>query len=112
MQQAWIYLVLFFAGAIICDACFNIIYMFNFFGNDYDSISCRIVYGFHFMALVMCFMGLMEAYLLAVENLGWKIHGAKVDLSYFTALKKEFIHALKKLKAIVKKPFYTFTRQR
>jgi hypothetical protein len=50
------------------------------------------------MGLMMGFMGLMETYFVAVEKLGWKNDGAKVDLSGFKALKREVIHALKKLK--------------
>jgi hypothetical protein len=57
------------------------------------------------MGLMMGFMGLMETYFVAVEKLGWKNDGAKVDLSYFTALKCEIIHILKKFKVYCDKRF-------
>jgi len=108
MQEYWVYLILFFVGALLCDICHNIVYVYKI-DENLDSIFNRVVYGFHFMGLMMGFMGLMETYFVAVKRLGWKMDGAKVDLSGFKALKREIIHALKKLIHLVKKAFYTFT---
>ena len=87
---------------MLCDICHNIVYVYRI-DENLDSIFNRVVYGFHFMGLMMGFMGLMETYFVAVEKLGWKNDGAKVDLSYFIALKVEIIRVLKKLKAILSK---------
>jgi hypothetical protein len=102
MQEYWTYLVLFFVGALICDVCHNIVYVYKFFGENYDSIPCRIVYGFHFLGLMMGFIGLMEAYFVAVKWLGWKSDGAKVDLSYFVAVKVQLMRILGKVKHAMK----------
>jgi len=102
MYIGYYYLVLFIFGALLCDICHNIVYVYRI-DENLDSIFNRVVYGFHFMGLMMAFMGLMETYFVAVKRLGWKNDGAKVDLSGFKALKREIIHALKKLKAIATK---------
>jgi hypothetical protein len=97
MQEYWIYLVLFFVGALICDVCNNIVYVYKI-DENLDSVFNHVVYGFHFMGLMMSFIGLMRAYFVAVRRLGWKSDGAKVDLSYFVAVKVQLVRVLRKVK--------------
>jgi hypothetical protein len=49
------------------------------------------------MGLMMGFIGLMETYFVAVKQLGWKSDGAKIDLSYLTALKLQIMRVLRKI---------------
>jgi hypothetical protein len=54
------------------------------------------------MGLMMSFIGLMEAYFVAVKWLGWKSDGAKVDLSYFVVVKVQLMRILRKIKHAIK----------
>lgn len=96
MYIGYYYLVLFIFGALLCDICHNIIYVYRI-DENLDSIFNRVVYGFHFMGLMMGFIGLMETYFVAVKQLGWKSDGAKIDLSYLTALKLQIMRVLRKI---------------
>lgn len=102
MNNNWQWLIFLFAGALLADISFDIIYVHKCFGNDLNNIPNRVFYGFHFMGLAMAIMGMFNTYDYARKQLGWKIHGVNVDLSYFTAFKRQFLCVLKKIKASVK----------
>jgi len=103
LQEYWIYFILFFVGALTCDICYNLIYVYRIDKNLDSVFLNHVLFGFHYMGLMMSFIGLMEAYFVAIKKLGWKNNGAKVELSYFKALKRE-------LKKIVTMFLNSFTR--
>jgi len=101
MNNNWHGLIFLFVGAMIAEVCFDLTYVHGVFGSDLDSIPNRIIYGFHFMGLAMAIMGMFDMVKM-VKKQGGYAHSthAKVDLSYFIALKREVLHVLKKVKAI------------
>ena len=91
-----------FVGAMLAEVCFDLTYVHTVFGSDLDNIPNRVLYGFHFLGLALAIMGMFDMIKLVEKQGGYKIDGAKVDLSYFLALKREILRVLQKFKAIIK----------
>lgn len=103
-MQNYSCLIFLFVGAILAEVCFDITYVHTIFGSDLDNIPNRISYGFHLLGLTLAIMGMFDMIKLMQKQEAYKNPSAcaKVDLSYFIALKKEILHVLEKLKAIIK----------
>ena len=101
MNEKWQCLILMFVGAMLAEVCFNITYIYAFFGADLENIPNRIVSGLHLLGVVLAIMGMFDM-VKTVEKQGGYKPRVQVDVSYFTALKREILHVLKKLKDVMK----------
>jgi len=90
-----------FVGAMLAEFRFNITYIYEVFGGDLENIPNRVVYGLHFLGLTLAIMGMFDMVKIVKKQGGYKPR-ISVDVSYFTALKKEIRRVLNKIKAIIK----------
>jgi hypothetical protein len=96
MQECWVYLVLFFVGALLCDISFNIVYIWKVW-EDIDCIPNQIFFRLHIISLGISMIGLVRMY----------FYGRKlVGLKYWIAWKEEITNLLKKVKASVTEFLY------